>query len=197
MVHALSKFVAIPSVSQYPENREDCRQAAIWLKQCLSQLGARSSLVGIYARTAMLNTSLVAADRGWCQSTCARNLHRYTRIISKAKDPFLWVCFFIHVFDLALRFHSHYDVISAPPESWHSDPFTVKGKNGYLYGRGVNDNKGPILAIALAVANLLSHRALTVDLIFLVEGEEECGSTGFEKAVKNHKVPYYEDGFFC
>jgi acetylornithine deacetylase/succinyl-diaminopimelate desuccinylase-like protein len=45
MTYALSKFVSIPSVSSNPSHREDCRQAAIWLKKCLNQLGAESALV--------------------------------------------------------------------------------------------------------------------------------------------------------
>lgn len=64
----------------------------------------------------------------------------------------------------------------------------MAGRNGYLYGRGVTDNKGPILAVACAVAHLLATRALAVDVVFLIEGEEECGSTGFGDAVRKHKV---------
>ena len=47
MTYALSKFVSIPSVSSDPSHREDCRQAAIWLKKCLNQLGAQSALVNL------------------------------------------------------------------------------------------------------------------------------------------------------
>lgn len=45
MLFALSKFISIPSVSKSSVNREDCRQAAIWLRKCLTQLGADSTLV--------------------------------------------------------------------------------------------------------------------------------------------------------
>ena len=45
MTYALSTFVSIPSVSSDPLHLEDCRQAAIWLKKCLHQLGAESTLV--------------------------------------------------------------------------------------------------------------------------------------------------------
>lgn len=88
----------------------------------------------------------------------------------------------------AIHLERHYDVISAPTEGWISDPFTLTGRNGYLYGRGVTDNKGPILAAAFAAAELLSRRALGLDLVFLIEGEEECGSTGFGAAVRKYKV---------
>lgn len=81
----------------------------------------------------------------------------------------------------------HYDVIPAPSAGWDSDPFTLTGKNGYLYGRGVTDDKGPIIAIACAAADLVVQRALGVDLVFLIEGEEEVGSAGFGETVKRHK----------
>jgi acetylornithine deacetylase/succinyl-diaminopimelate desuccinylase-like protein len=46
MLQALSDFVAIESVSN-TLHREDCRQAAIWLKKHLSQLGANSMVVDL------------------------------------------------------------------------------------------------------------------------------------------------------
>lgn len=65
--------------------------------------------------------------------------------------------------------------------------------NGYLYGRGISDNKGPILAAAYAASDLLMRRALGCDVVFLIEGEEEAGSSGFEKAVKDYKVVFFCD----
>jgi di- and tripeptidase len=79
-------------------------------------------------------------------------------------------------------------VISAPSEGWESDPFRLAARNGYLYGRGVADDKGPVLAVACAAADLLRARKLGVDLLFLVEGEEERGSGGFVDAVLKHKA---------
>lgn len=88
---------------------------------------------------------------------------------------------------LRVLFYGHYDVIPAPPVGWDSDPFTLTGRNGYLYGRGVTDDKGPIMAFTCAAAELLSRRALGLDFVFLIEGEEECGSAGFVDAVRKHK----------
>ncbi|TFK40678.1 hypothetical protein BDQ12DRAFT_679847 [Crucibulum laeve] len=156
MAYALSKFVSIPSVSFNPSHREDCRQAAIWLKKCLGQLGAHTALLP----TGEGNNPLV--------------LGTFKGSINDRPKP-------------RILFYGHYDIISAPAKGWTSDPFKLTGRNGYLYGRGVTDNKGPIMAVACAAAELLSRRALEVDLVFLVEGEEECGSTGFDEAVKKHK----------
>ena len=89
---------------------------------------------------------------------------------------------------LTLPAHSHYDVIAASARGWYSDPFTLTGRNGYLYGRGATDNKGPVMAVACAAAELLARRALDLDLVMLIEGEEEAGSGGFAEAVKRNKV---------
>lgn len=63
----------------------------------------------------------------------------------------------------------------------------MKGINGYLYGRGVTDNKGPIMAALYGVVDLVHEKALESDIIFLIEGEEESGSRGFKEAVRRHK----------
>ncbi|ESK84684.1 beta-ala-his dipeptidase [Moniliophthora roreri MCA 2997] len=154
--YALSKFVSIPSVSSSASNKEDCRQAAIWLKKCLTQLGAQSALLPTGGTNPLVLGTF--ASQGVQNRTRPR-----------------------------LLFYGHYDVIPAPAEGWTSDPFTLHGRNGYLYGRGVTDNKGPIMAVAFAAAELLYRRALGVDVVFLIEGEEECGSAGFEAAVKKYK----------
>lgn len=64
----------------------------------------------------------------------------------------------------------------------------MSGKNGWVYGRGVSDNKGPILAIAIAAAELREKGELEVDLVMVIEGEEETGSSGFQDAVKSNLV---------
>lgn len=156
MEYALSKFISFPSVSSDPVHREDCRQAAIWLKKCLVQLGAQSMLLPTGHG---LNPLVLATFHG---------------TETKRTKP-------------RILFYGHYDVIAAPDQDWDSDPFQLSGRSGYLYGRGASDNKGPIMAMAFAAAELLFHRSLEVDLVFLIEGEEECGSTGFSETVNRHK----------
>ena len=52
-------------------------------------------------------------------------------------------------------FYGHYDVQPAQEREWATDPFSVSSVDGYLYGRGTSDNKGPILAFLYAVKELL------------------------------------------
>ncbi|KAI5790462.1 WD40-repeat-containing domain protein [Pyronema domesticum] len=87
-----------------------------------------------------------------------------------------------------ILFYGHYDVIPAVVgQGWSTDPFELTGVNGYLYGRGVSDNKGPILAALFAAGELAQSGKLDGDIVFLIEGEEESGSRGLFSAVQRHK----------
>lgn len=63
----------------------------------------------------------------------------------------------------------------------------MQGIDGYLYGRGTSDNKGPLLAALYAVVDLVAEKRLGSDVIFLIEGEEESGSRGFKEAITRNK----------
>ena len=87
-----------------------------------------------------------------------------------------------------ILFVGHYDVVSADPSTWaDQQPFEMSGRDGFLYGRGVSDQKGPVLAVACAASSLLEQRNLDVDVVMLVEGEEESGSAGFKDAVQRNR----------
>lgn len=80
-----------------------------------------------------------------------------------------------------ILWYGHYDVIPAADRNrWNSDPFTLTCENGYMRGRGVSDNKGPLVAAIHSVATLLKAGELRNDVIFIVEGSEEIGSPGLE-----------------
>jgi di- and tripeptidase len=88
----------------------------------------------------------------------------------------------------SLLFYGHYDVVDAEPQSdnWHGDPFSLVPLNGYLYGRGATDNKGPILAAIHAAADLAQQGKLSCNITFLLEGDEEAGSRGFRDTIRAH-----------
>jgi len=84
--------------------------------------------------------------------------------------------------------YGHYDVQPAQEREWATDPFELTSIDGYLYGRGVSDNKGPLLAMVYAVKELAAEGvgAMPVNVAFCFEGEEENGSKGFMEAVKGY-----------
>eukprot|EP00889_Picochlorum_renovo_P002229 jgi/Picre1/29259/NNA_004651.t1 len=92
-----------------------------------------------------------------------------------------------------ITFYGHYDVQPAMEPDWSHYPFELHAKDGYYIGRGVSENKGPILAFIFAVREMLeelrySEEAgkMPVNVAFLFEGEEENGSIGFKEAVQDN-----------
>eukprot|EP01134_Creolimax_fragrantissima_P007853 CFRG7853T1 len=69
--------------------------------------------------------------------------------------------------------YGHYDVQPAKNESWKSDPWVATSIDGYIYGRGTTDAKGPILATIFAVKDLVDENSLPVNVVFIYEGEQE------------------------
>lgn len=82
--------------------------------------------------------------------------------------------------------YGHYDVVDAG-DGWNTEPFEMLSFNGNIYGRGVSDNKGPTLAAIYAVAELAASGKLACDVVFLIEGEEECGLYGFQQVINKNK----------
>src|SRR5438552_2926777 len=84
-----------------------------------------------------------------------------------------------------LLVYGHYDVQPPDPlERWSSDPFGPEVREGRLYGRGVSDNKGPMLIpLKVAQAFFATRGALPLNVKFLFEGEEEIGSRNLEPMI--------------
>jgi len=81
--------------------------------------------------------------------------------------------------------YGHYDVqgVDNPRSAWTCDPFGAEEKEGYLLGRGASDNKGPCFAHLKAAQALRQAGELPVNLVFLIEGEEECGSRALSQYI--------------
>jgi acetylornithine deacetylase/succinyl-diaminopimelate desuccinylase-like protein len=81
-----------------------------------------------------------------------------------------------------LLVYGHYDVQPPDPlERWLSKPFEPVVRDGRLYGRGVSDNKGPMLIpLKVAQAFFATRGVLPLNVKFIFEGEEEIGSRNLE-----------------
>ena len=86
-------------------------------------------------------------------------------------------------------FYQHYDTVPADDDQpWTEDPFTLSVHYGYMYGRGVDDDKGHITARLTAVRKYLKeHGELPVNIFFIMEGAEESASTDLDKYLKKHR----------
>lgn len=85
--------------------------------------------------------------------------------------------------------YGHYDVQPVDPlDEWQTPPFepTVKGDD--LLGRGTTDDKGQLYVHVAAVeAYLKTAGRLPVNVKFMLEGEEEIGSTNLENFMRQHR----------
>ncbi len=81
-----------------------------------------------------------------------------------------------------LLVYGHYDVQPPDPlERWVSGPFEPEVRDDRLYGRGVSDNKGPMLIpLKVAQAFFATRGVAPLNVKFIFEGEEEIGSRNLE-----------------
>ncbi|KAI4182641.1 MAG: hypothetical protein L6R41_005845 [Letrouitia leprolyta] len=159
LLQSLSELVAFRTVSSKPEYAQECRRGASWLKGLFKDLGADTEMLSTPGST---NPVVFARFKG--KGTPSAETRR-------------------------ILFYGHYDVVPAEDkqQTWATNPFEMRGVNGYLYGRGISDNKGPVMAAVYAAAELIVEKDLDMDVVFLIEGEEECGSRGFQEAIKQKK----------
>ncbi len=72
--------------------------------------------------------------------------------------------------------YGHFDVQPpAPLEEWESPPFEPAVRDGWLFARGVADDKGQLYLLLKAASLLAAEGALPVNLRFTCDGEEESG----------------------
>jgi len=84
--------------------------------------------------------------------------------------------------------YGHYDVMPvAPLELWKSEPFEPSVRDGRLYARGADDDKGQSMVQATAFKYLVSQGEMPCDVKFILEGEEEIGSPSLGAFLKEHK----------
>ncbi len=78
--------------------------------------------------------------------------------------------------------YGHYDVMPVDPiELWDSPPFEPEIRDGRIWARGANDDKGQTFMQLKAFEYMVSSGHMKVNVKFLLEGEEEMGSPSLAK----------------
>lgn len=96
-----------------------------------------------------------------------------------------------------MLFYNHYDVQPPEPlELWTSPPFEPTVRDGSIYARGAEDDKGELVArlAALDAVREVNAGELPCGVIYVVEGEEEIGSPHIAQVVRNHTDMLASDG---
>ena len=84
--------------------------------------------------------------------------------------------------------YGHYDVQPTGQDAeWLSPPFRLTVDGDIARGRGVSDDKGPVLLVVAMLQAVIAQRgALPLNVKFLIEGEEEIGSPHLPGYVRQH-----------
>lgn len=88
-----------------------------------------------------------------------------------------------------LLIYNHYDVQPVDPiEEWTSPPFEPTLRNGQVYARGAQDNKGQCWYVLQALKLLQKLKgSLPINIKLCIEGEEETGSSGLTNILAQKK----------
>jgi acetylornithine deacetylase/succinyl-diaminopimelate desuccinylase-like protein len=84
--------------------------------------------------------------------------------------------------------YGHYDVQPVEPlELWDSPPFEPEVRDGKIFARGADDDKGQLFMHVKAFEMMNALGTLTCNVKFMIEGEEEIGSPSLKQFCKENK----------
>jgi acetylornithine deacetylase/succinyl-diaminopimelate desuccinylase-like protein len=159
-IDELCQYVRFPSVSAQPQHRQDLQACAEWVVQQCRQ-------IGLEARLCPTKGHPIVVARTPRLPTSSSNGQRPHFVV-----------------------YGHYDVQPPEPfELWTSPPFEPRIDGHALFARGACDNKGQNLAHLKAVeAYLRTGTELPCDITFVIEGEEEVGSTSLASFLRDNRA---------
>src|SRR3954453_13130165 len=157
-VDELCEYVRFPSVSAQPQHKPDLQACAEWVVNQCRKIGLEARLCPTKGNP------IVVAKTPRKKSASAKRPH--------------------------FVIYGHYDVQPPEPfELWKSPPFEPRIEGHSIFARGACDNKGQNLAPLKAVeAYLKTGTPLPCDLTFVIEGEEEVGSTSLAGFLKENQA---------
>ncbi|KAJ8950159.1 hypothetical protein NQ314_008012 [Rhamnusium bicolor] len=154
----LQEAVSIQSVSAWTHKRNEVCKMVEWTSTRLRELGAQTELrdIGVQELPDKSTIRLPPVLFG----TLGNDIKKKTVLI-----------------------YGHLDVQPAYIEDgWDSEPFVLTEKDGKLFGRGASDDKGPVLCWIHAIEGFQTVGVdLPVNIKFVFEGMEECGSEGLDE----------------
>lgn len=109
-------------------------------------------------------------------------------IIATAGNPVVYGEKIIDPSKPTVLVYGHYDVMPVDPLNlWASPPFEPEIRDGKIFARGADDDKGQAFMHAKAFESMVQTGSLPCNVKFMIEGEEEIGSPNLEQFCKDHK----------
>ena len=132
---------------------------------------------------------LRCAER-WCELLLEAGAQK-AQIMSSAGHPFVYAEYVPETKSEktpTVLVYSHYDVMPVEPlDLWHSNPWEPDIRDGRLYARGADDDKGQAMIQVKAFEYLVKHGLMNCHVKFIFEGEEEIGSPSLDAFLKEYK----------
>ena len=153
------ELLKFPTVGADPMHLKDCVQCAMWLKRWLEGIGADAKLLLPEGAGLSATPPVVFGERPGDDGA-----------------PIL-------------LFYGHYDVQPPDPlEEWRTPPFEPTEKEGRVYCRGAQDDKGQFFSFLCGLRDFIgTHQGPVPTLKFILEGQEESGSEAIAKVAADLK----------
>ena len=112
----------------------------------------------------------------------------FAQIMPSAGNPLVYAHKMVDTNAPTVLIYSHYDVMPAEPlELWNSDPFEPIVKDGRIWARGADDDKGQAMIQVKAYEYMVKNNLLGHNVKFIFEGEEEIGSPSLNAFLNDNK----------
>lgn len=130
----------------------------------------------------------VARCAAWVAERIEKSGVETVEVIETAGNPFVVAEHVVNPDLPTLLVYGHYDVQPVDPEElWTSPPFEPTVRDGRIYARGTNDDKGQVhMHMKALEARLKTGVGMPVNVKFVFEGEEEIGSVHLEGFLREH-----------
>ena len=152
----------------------------------LDELFSLIRIPSISAQPEHHDDMLACAER-WCQLLLKAGADE-AYVMPSAGNPMVFAQKAIDPHAPTVLVYAHYDVMPAEPlELWNSAPFEPEVREGRIWARGADDDKGQSFIQVKAFEYLVKHKLLTHNVKFIFEGEEEIGSPSLEAFCQAHK----------
>ena len=133
------------------------------------------------------HAEMVACAEHWAGLLLQAGADR-AEVMPSAGNPMVYAEKLVNPDAPTVLIYAHYDVMPAEPlELWKSNPFEPEVRDGHIWCRGADDDKGQGFIQVKAFEYVVKQGLLHHNVKFIFEGEEEIGSPSLEAFCQQHK----------
>ena len=152
----------------------------------LSELFELLRIPSISAQSVHKGDMLRAAE--WLKSSLLKAGVDRAEVMSTEGNPVVYAEKMVSPEAHTVVVYGHYDVMPVDPvEEWRTEPFEPVVKEGRIWGRGADDDKGQLFMHVKAFEALVATGSLPCNVKFMLEGEEEIGSPSLYRWCEEHR----------